>query len=533
LSTSLVQDLASDALAILDVDASADDRADAVRRTERHAATLVRRLEPSRRSSHTPFHWLLRFPEVFDDGRGGFDAIVGNPPFLGNKYWKASLGSEVQLAKELLTGADSGKIDLATLFLRRSVQLLTAPGHAGLLGTSKLCEGESLDAGLAEVSKECVIYRATTAFPWPGSATISAVVVWFAQPPYLGRAILDGAPVDKIKPRLEAGADDLEAPVPLKSGLVAFEGVHNGRGLAFTVTLDDPWYSRLRADGAGLFQPYLSGDDLLSHGLQRIERWAVFTRDLTLDEVRSQSDAVYRFLIERVKPTRTTDQLTSYKGLAERWWQYWNNRAEGYHSISGEETCIVVPKICKRIVAARAPSSWVYTNKFVVIREFGPGALAVFLSGLFSSWAEAMSGSHMGSGVSLDLGRAVLTFPPPPHAVEPSGVAAADQFQERAAAWCVAAHSGYTELYNRLHDCSELDTPLVQMRRDLAAVDVAVACAYGSTAPEALVRRLDLPEHRPDCAATLAMRSAHLRLVRSVHEEHLARENRGGMNGRA
>ncbi|MGI8512212.1 MAG: Eco57I restriction-modification methylase domain-containing protein, partial [Solirubrobacteraceae bacterium] len=30
-----------------------------------------------------PFHWEVEFPEVFDRERPGFDAIVGNPPFMG------------------------------------------------------------------------------------------------------------------------------------------------------------------------------------------------------------------------------------------------------------------------------------------------------------------------------------------------------------------------------------------------------------------------------------------------------------------
>ena len=30
-----------------------------------------------------PFHWEIEFPEVFARENGGFDAIVGNPPFLG------------------------------------------------------------------------------------------------------------------------------------------------------------------------------------------------------------------------------------------------------------------------------------------------------------------------------------------------------------------------------------------------------------------------------------------------------------------
>jgi hypothetical protein len=32
-----------------------------------------------------PFHWEIEFPEVFQRENSGFDALVGNPPFLGGK----------------------------------------------------------------------------------------------------------------------------------------------------------------------------------------------------------------------------------------------------------------------------------------------------------------------------------------------------------------------------------------------------------------------------------------------------------------
>ena len=40
-----------------------------------------------------PFHWALEFPEVRE--RGGFDAIVGNPPFQGGQKITGALGSAV------------------------------------------------------------------------------------------------------------------------------------------------------------------------------------------------------------------------------------------------------------------------------------------------------------------------------------------------------------------------------------------------------------------------------------------------------
>ena len=41
-----------------------------------------------------PFHWQLEFPEVFDDKNPGFDAVVGNPPFLGGVKISNLLGMQ-------------------------------------------------------------------------------------------------------------------------------------------------------------------------------------------------------------------------------------------------------------------------------------------------------------------------------------------------------------------------------------------------------------------------------------------------------
>ena len=41
--------------------------------------------------TRTPLHWPLVFPEVFE--QGGFDAVIGNPPFLGGKKISGALGS--------------------------------------------------------------------------------------------------------------------------------------------------------------------------------------------------------------------------------------------------------------------------------------------------------------------------------------------------------------------------------------------------------------------------------------------------------
>ena len=39
-----------------------------------------------------PFHWDLEFPEVFSEERGGFDAFVGNPPFVKGSAISSNFG---------------------------------------------------------------------------------------------------------------------------------------------------------------------------------------------------------------------------------------------------------------------------------------------------------------------------------------------------------------------------------------------------------------------------------------------------------
>ncbi len=45
----------------------------------------------------TPFHWEIEFPEVFDRENPGFDAFVGNPPFLGGKHHRSNTATAISI----------------------------------------------------------------------------------------------------------------------------------------------------------------------------------------------------------------------------------------------------------------------------------------------------------------------------------------------------------------------------------------------------------------------------------------------------
>ena len=58
-----------------------------------------------------PFHWPLEFPEVFMQ-RGGFDAIVGNPPFMGGKRISGHLGTSYR--EYIVRSVAGGKREMLT-----------------------------------------------------------------------------------------------------------------------------------------------------------------------------------------------------------------------------------------------------------------------------------------------------------------------------------------------------------------------------------------------------------------------------------
>ena len=122
----------------------------------------------------TPFHWEIEFPEVFR--RGGFDVIVGNPPFAGkNTITEGNAAGYLDWLK-LLNAESHGNADLAAHFFRRAFRLLKPGGCFGLIATNTIGQGDTRSTGLRWIcAKGGVIYRARKRYKWP--LQTAAVVV--------------------------------------------------------------------------------------------------------------------------------------------------------------------------------------------------------------------------------------------------------------------------------------------------------------------------------------------------------------------
>jgi len=97
------------------------------------------------------FDWEKEFPQIFgaqpikvspsgtmsetfrDSGMAGFDAIIGNPPYIRIQTMKEWAPLEVEIYKELYTSAKVGNYDIYVVFVEKALSLLNQRGRLGYI----------------------------------------------------------------------------------------------------------------------------------------------------------------------------------------------------------------------------------------------------------------------------------------------------------------------------------------------------------------------------------------------------------------
>jgi hypothetical protein len=78
-----------------------------------------------------PFDWQKEFPEIMK--QGGFDAVIGNPPYIRIQTMKEWAPLEVELYKKNFTSASKGNYDIYVVFVERGLSLLNKNGRLGFI----------------------------------------------------------------------------------------------------------------------------------------------------------------------------------------------------------------------------------------------------------------------------------------------------------------------------------------------------------------------------------------------------------------
>ena len=143
-----------DAAAMEGADLIDGDTLNVVYLHNRTKANLAYDLPAGQTAPRRPFHWAIEFPEVF--AQGGFNAIVGNPPYV-NAVTLSSGDNKRSILKDFYQAwykTAKGSFDLYIPFYERSLSLIKNYGIVGLLIPNKVLSidyAESLRALVLEI----------------------------------------------------------------------------------------------------------------------------------------------------------------------------------------------------------------------------------------------------------------------------------------------------------------------------------------------------------------------------------------------
>ncbi|WP_199176283.1 DNA methyltransferase [Actinomyces qiguomingii] len=438
-------------------------------------------------------HWPLAFPEVFSEtpARGGFDAIVGNPPFLGGKKLTGSMGENLrEWFVHVLADGNRGSADLVAYFFLRAHALLNPHGTLGLVATNTVAQGATREVGLDQmVASGFTITRAVQSRSWPSnSANLEYAAVWGTRAkvdPQV-RAVASGerdVPVPRLSTLLEpAGRVEGKAERLAENAGIAFIGCYVlGKGFTLEPEEVQEWIAEDPRNAEVLF-PYLNGEDLNSRPDCSASRWVIDFNARSEAEARTYArpyerlHSVVRPERQRVRPDGT---YVLRKPLPNRWWQYADKRPAMREAISGIDEVLVIAQTSNAIMPVRIPNNCVLSHMLVVFAECSYSAQATLSSSLHQYWA-VQNGSTLGIGIRYIPTTVFLTFPRPEATPELDAIGRTLDAERREI--MLRRQLGLTKLYNLVNDpelAAGQDPDVDRMRAIHVELDAAVAAAYG------------------------------------------------------
>jgi len=430
-----------------------------------------------------PFHWNIEFPEVFDCEESGFDAFVGNPPFLaGTQISTTNSRSYLQWLMEAYPGSGN-RMDLVAYFFRRTFSLLGSGGTAGLIASNTISQGDTREGGLSWIrANGGTIFSAIRRLRWPGRAAVIVSVVWFCRG-NVQTCRLDGRSCKLITAYLfHQGPDGTPSVLRINSG-TAFNGVYIlGMGFTFddhndkaTPTAVMRKVIQRNSESASRVFPYLGGEELNESPTHEHRRYVIDFSGLSEFEAR-QYPELFAIVEAKVKFERLdkASEVAKYP-----WWRFWRERQELREAIKGQD---------RVLACARHQPNWALA--FLPAKAALSDALVVFAIDNFSGFTSLQSRAHetwarfFGSSIKDDLrytpSDCFETFPFPEYwTSHPQLEAAGKTYYEFRAALMVRNNEGLTKTYNRFHDPDEYEPDILKLRVLHSEMDRAVLNAYG------------------------------------------------------
>ena len=445
-------------------------------------AILKRGLTPTVETDYERWHclhWPLAVPEVME--HGGFDAIVGNPPFLGAKKLSPSMGQNLrEWFVHVLAKGTAGNADLVAYFFLRAFSLLRPTGTLGIIATNTVAQGDTREVGLDRmVVGGFTITRAIQSQSWPArSANLEYSAVWGTRGHVADEVlrVCDKVTVARISTLLEPEGRVTGQPERLAENTgIAFQGcVVLGTGFILESEEAQAWIAQDPRNAEVIF-PYLNGEDLNSRCDCSPSRWVIdfFNRS-------EHESSTYRLPFSRVvSDVRSERLLKKQPSYRTYWWQFAHKGTAWKAATANLDEVLVIALVSKTVMPMRVPTGQVFSHKLAVFATDRFTDQAVLSSDIHWFWAVAYS-STLETRVNYSPSDAYVTFPRPEPTPELETIGRTLDTERREI--MLRRDLGLTKLYNLVNDPgleAGVDPDVDRIRAIHVELDAAVAAAYG------------------------------------------------------
>lgn len=432
-----------------------------------------------------PFHWQVEFPEVFARENGGFDAIMGNPPFLGGSRISTGYGDAYLAWLLQQHGGAHGLADLASHFFRRAFSLLRDGGSFGLIATNTISQGDTRSSGLRIILGEGgQIRRAVRRYRWPGEAAVVVSILHICKGEPTTRD-LDGTPVTRISAYLvEGGFDADPEQLSANAGRSFIGSKIYGQGFLFDDA--DPKANSLserdtilvrNPESASVIHPYIGGEEANNDPAHLHHRQVFDFESMSLADADSKFPELCELARLRVKPERDKNKRGARK---ERWWLFGDRQPGLYRATRSLDNVFVVNAgATPHFAVAVVPARQVFAHSLAVLALEGSASFCSVQSRIHEVWARFFS-SSMKDDLRYTPSDCFRTFPfPASFDADVALSEAGEAYRAFRAQLMLARNEGLTKIYNRFHARGENGSDMAHLRALHHEMDVAVLRAYG------------------------------------------------------
>jgi len=419
-----------------------------------------------------PLHWPLEFPEVIN--QGGFDAVVGNPPFIGGQRLTGSIGHDVrEFLVERVGRGRRGSADLCSYFLLRNLGV-ARQGRVGIIATNTIAQGDTREVGLDQaIDMGWTIYRANKSQPWPGTASLEVSLLWLGHAGDGEPRILDGRQVRGITPSLDARSRVTGNPYRLAANAEqSFIGSYVlGTGFLLEPEQAQALIAKDPRNKDVLF-PYLNGEDLNTRPDCSASRWVINFHNWSEERAREYPDC-FAIVEREVKPFRAANNRKVYR---DYWWQYAEKRPAMQKAIGDLDRVLVIARVSSTAIATFVPTGQVLNEKIVVFATDQPAMLALLDSDIHIQWAWKYSAT-LKRDLQYTPSDCFETFPQPEPTERMDRIG--EELDSYRRSLMLGRQLGLTKLYNLVHDERVTDPEIRRLREIHVEIDEAVTEAYG------------------------------------------------------